>query len=78
MNKGLILVLVVVMALAPITTLFASGRQEAGAQVQRHAFVFKNTGNPYCEKHMEGFAERIRELGFEPILRAPEIGRAHD
>lgn len=72
MNKGLILVLVVVMALAPITTLFASGRQEAGAQVQRHAFVFKNTGNPYGEKQMEGFAEGIRELGFEPILRAPD------
>jgi rhamnose transport system substrate-binding protein len=38
----------------------------------RHAIVFKNTGNPYGEKQMEGFKNAIEELGDEAILRAPD------
>ncbi|QGH35523.1 rhamnose ABC transporter substrate-binding protein [Gracilibacillus salitolerans] len=39
---------------------------------KRHAFVFKNTGNPYGEKQMEGFETAINETGGEAILRAPD------
>ena len=55
---------------------FAGGGQEADAGVARHAFVFKNTGNPYGDKQMEGFAEGIAEAGFEAILRAPDVPSA--
>jgi len=58
------------MVMVPVTALFATGAQEDGAQ--RHAFVFKNTGNPYGDKQMEGFAEGIEEQGYEAILRAPD------
>lgn len=39
---------------------------------KKYAFVFKNTGNPYGEKMMEGFEEAINEIGGEAILRAPD------
>ncbi|WP_058308455.1 rhamnose ABC transporter substrate-binding protein [Gracilibacillus massiliensis] len=39
---------------------------------KRHAFVFKNTGNPYGDKMMEGFETAIEEIGGESILRAPD------
>lgn len=39
---------------------------------KKYAFVFKNTGNPYGEKMMEGFKEVIEEQGGEVILRSPE------
>ncbi|WP_163583327.1 rhamnose ABC transporter substrate-binding protein [Gracilibacillus saliphilus] len=39
---------------------------------KRHAFVFKNTGNPYGEKIMEGFETAINETGGEAILRSPD------
>lgn len=39
---------------------------------KRHAFVFKNTGNPFGEKLMEGFENAIEEIGGEAILRAPD------
>ncbi|WP_208590644.1 rhamnose ABC transporter substrate-binding protein [Gracilibacillus suaedae] len=39
---------------------------------KRHAFVFKNTGNPYGEKIMEGFETAIDETGGEAILRSPD------
>jgi rhamnose transport system substrate-binding protein len=70
MKKSILAVLIVLLALAPITTLFASGSQEPTAE--RHAFIFKNTGNPYGEKQMEGFEAGIVEQGFEAILRAPD------
>ncbi len=69
-KKSIIMILVLIMAFAPLA-LFAGGRSEA-ADAERHAFIFKNTGNPYGEKQMEGFAEGIREQGFEEILRAPD------
>ncbi|RAZ81595.1 MULTISPECIES: rhamnose ABC transporter substrate-binding protein [Planococcaceae] len=37
-----------------------------------YAMVFKNTGNPYGEKMMDGFEEAIKEAGGEVILRAPD------
>ena len=39
---------------------------------KRHAIVFKNTGNPFGEKLMEGFENAIEEMGDEAILRAPD------
>ena len=38
----------------------------------KFAFIFKNTGNPYGEKQMEGFKTAIEELGGEAILKAPD------
>lgn len=39
---------------------------------KRFAIIFKNTGNPYGEKQMEGFKNAIEELGHEAILKAPD------
>ncbi|WP_046174278.1 rhamnose ABC transporter substrate-binding protein [Domibacillus indicus] len=39
---------------------------------KRYAFIFKNTGNPYGEKMMQGFEEAVNELDGEAILRAPD------
>lgn len=39
---------------------------------KRFAIIFKNTGNPYGEKQMEGFKTAIEELGGEAILKAPD------
>ncbi|MFC0216030.1 rhamnose ABC transporter substrate-binding protein [Paenibacillus chartarius] len=45
---------------------------DAGAASKKHAIIFKNAGNPYGEKMMEGFKTAITELGGEPILKAPD------
>lgn len=45
-------------------------------EVQVHAFVFKNTGNPYGERQMDGFRIAIEEQGHEAILRAPDLPTA--
>lgn len=42
----------------------------------KFAIVFKNTGNPYGEKQLEGFKKGIEEQGFEAILRAPDLPTA--
>jgi len=39
---------------------------------KKFAIVFKNTGNPYGEKEMEGYKKAIEELGYEAILKAPD------
>ena len=67
--KKIALALLIVTMFSP-AVLFASGAAEEGPE--RHAFVFKNTGNPYGDKQMEGFAEAIEEAGFEAITRAPD------
>jgi rhamnose transport system substrate-binding protein len=71
MRKVVISLLIVMLALAPAAVLFASGSGEQDG-AERHAFIFKNTGNPYGEKQMEGFEEGIVEQGGEAILRAPD------
>jgi rhamnose transport system substrate-binding protein len=48
-----------------------SGGSSAGGK-KRFAIIFKNTGNPYGEKQMEGFRIAIEELGHEAILKAPD------
>ena len=69
MKKTIILAM---MLLVVFTTsgLFAGGTEESGTE--RHAFIFKNTGNPYGDKQMQGFADGIEEMGFEAITRAPD------
>ncbi|MEB3103573.1 rhamnose ABC transporter substrate-binding protein [Ferviditalea candida] len=39
---------------------------------KKFAIVFKNTGNPYGEKMMEGYKNAIEELGGEVIMKAPD------
>lgn len=45
---------------------------EKSASSNKYAFVFKNTGNPYGEKMMDGFKSAVEELGGEVILRSPD------
>ncbi|EXX85739.1 ABC transporter substrate-binding protein [Paenibacillus darwinianus] len=44
---------------------------DAGSK-KKYAIIFKNTGNPYGEKQMEGFKNAVEELGHEAILKAPD------
>lgn len=44
----------------------------AGGAKKKFAIIFKNTGNPYGEKQMQGFKDAITELGGEAILKAPD------
>lgn len=39
---------------------------------KKYAIIFKNTGNPYGEKQMEGYKNAVEELGYEAILKAPD------
>ena len=45
---------------------------QADGEKKKYAIVFKNTGNPYGEKEMEGFKNAVEELGHEVILKAPD------
>ncbi|PKG24808.1 rhamnose ABC transporter substrate-binding protein [Niallia nealsonii] len=50
-----------------------SEKKEGGKSgAKKHAMIFKNTGNPYGEKMMEGFEKAITEKGGEVILRSPD------
>jgi rhamnose transport system substrate-binding protein len=74
-----VLVLSLIMAVIGQAAVFASGQQGGGAQAQggeRHAIVFKSTGNPYGERQMGGFETGIKEQGFTAILRAPDLPTA--
>ncbi|HNX72892.1 MAG TPA: rhamnose ABC transporter substrate-binding protein [Spirochaetales bacterium] len=46
------------------------------ADKPKFAIVFKNTGNPYGEKQLQGFKDGIQEQGYEAILRSPELPTA--
>ena len=72
MKKVIVLSLIVCLVCA--AAVFARGGQESGTE--RHAIVFKSTGNPYGERQMGGFEAGIKEQGFEPILRAPDLPTA--
>ena len=66
MKKVFRSVVFLVLALAMLCSL------SLAAAPKRFAIVFKNTGNPYGEKMMEGFKNAIEELGGTPILKAPD------
>ncbi|MCL2043960.1 MAG: rhamnose ABC transporter substrate-binding protein [Treponema sp.] len=64
-----------IMALVCVTVVFMGCDRQRGT-TERHAIIFKNTGNPYGERQMGGFKDGIEEQGFEAILRAPELPTA--
>ena len=70
MKKLLLVGLAIVMA---STLLIGSAMAD-----QTHAFIFKNTGNPYGEKQMSGFADAVEEAGYTAILKAPENPTVED
>lgn len=47
-------------------------KSEPAAGTQKHAIIFKNTGNPYGEKMMQGYEAAIKSMGYEAILKAPD------
>jgi rhamnose transport system substrate-binding protein len=57
---------------APAKTDAAKPADNNAGGKKKYAIVFKNTGNPYGEKQMEGFKNAITELGGEAILKAPD------
>lgn len=71
MKKTIIALATILMIVGMIlpTSVFAADKP-------KFAIVFKNTGNPYGEKQLEGFKKGIEEQGFEAILRAPDLPTA--
>jgi len=68
--KKTILMALALLVLFFVVPVFGRATPETGAE--KYAFIFKNTGNPYGDKQMQGFADGIEEQGFEAILRAPD------
>ena len=68
-----IVVLLIALFLVPGVLLAQGARETAG---ERHAFIFKSTGNPFGERLMDGFREGIEEQGHQAILRAPDLPTA--
>jgi len=71
MKKAIVLSLIMCLVASAV---FASPASQGGKE--RHAIVFKSTGNPYGERQMGGFKDGIEEQGFEAILRAPDLPTA--
>ncbi|ANA78773.1 rhamnose ABC transporter substrate-binding protein [Paenibacillus glucanolyticus] len=73
-----LLTAVMVMSLLAACSTKAPGESSASAGdgnkdgKKKHAIIFKNTGNPYGEKMMEGFKNAVEEQGNEAILKAPD------
>jgi len=58
---------------APAKNGGGSEQGDTGSKEKRkYAIIFKNTGNPYGEKIMDGFKTAVEELGYEAILKAPD------
>ncbi|MFB5763549.1 rhamnose ABC transporter substrate-binding protein [Paenibacillus medicaginis] len=49
-----------------------SAQSNTSSGNKRHAIIFKNTGNPYGEKLMEGFKNAVEAQGNEAIIKAPD------
>ncbi|MFB5269171.1 rhamnose ABC transporter substrate-binding protein [Paenibacillus enshidis] len=49
-----------------------SAQSNTSSGNKRHAIIFKNTGNPYGEKLMEGFKNAVEAQGNEAIVKAPD------
>lgn len=69
------IVIAVAMIIAIMGMVLPASVFAAGAK-PKYAIVFKNTGNPYGEKQLEGFKTGIEEQGFEAILRSPDLPTA--
>lgn len=75
MKKWLTIALTLVLVMTVIAACGNEKKEEQGADAggkKKFAIIFKNTGNPYGEKEMEGFKLAIEELGHEAILKAPD------
>ncbi len=84
MKKVLALILAVIMMVSLLAGCAAPQPASTNTETQtttteqkpeakkKFAFIFKNTGNPYGEKQMDGFKTAIEELGGEAILKAPD------
>jgi rhamnose transport system substrate-binding protein len=75
MEMKKVIALSLMMALVCGAAVFAAGGSQSSGK-ERHAMIFKNTGNPYGERQMGGFEDGIKEQGFEAILRAPDLPTA--
>lgn len=75
MKKWLTIALTMMLVLSVIAACGTNNKENQGADAggkKKFAIIFKNTGNPYGEKEMEGFKLAIEELGHEAILKAPD------
>lgn len=75
MRKTLMACLSIVLIFTLLAACSSEGNKNSGGSSggkKKFAIVFKNTGNPYGEKEMEGFKLAIEELGHEAILKAPD------
>ncbi len=68
MKKLVLALLVACVAFGSLVTLTSCNR---GEEAKKFAIIFKNSGNPYGEKQMEGFKIAVEELGYEAILKSP-------
>jgi rhamnose transport system substrate-binding protein len=75
MKKVIALSLVLTLCSA---VLFAGGGAQGGtaAAAERHAAIFKATGNPYFERMYSGFTDAMVEQGLDIIHRSPDIPTA--
>lgn len=71
MKKILSLCLAVLIVFSAMVGCSTSTETSNGGK-KKVALVFKNTGNPYGEKMMDGFKEAVEEAGAEVILKAPD------
>jgi rhamnose transport system substrate-binding protein len=69
--KKLLAVIISLVLMASLFAGFTTVTKQAAAK-KKFAIIFKNSGNPYGEKEMEGYKNAITELGGTPILKAPD------
>jgi len=69
MKKVLALSLIMVLAFGVVAC--TKKTQDTGVQEQRHAAIFKATGNPYFERMYSGFTDAMIEQGYDIIHRSP-------
>lgn len=72
MKKLLSLIVSMVLVLSMLTGIGFAAQKNLADGKKKFAIIFKNSGNPYGEKQMEGFKNAITELGGEAILKAPD------
>ena len=72
MKRILALAISMALVLSMLAGCGAGTTSDSSKGGKKFAFIFKNTGNPYGEKQMQGFKDAITELGGEAILKAPD------
>lgn len=76
LKKSLLSSLILLLSLSLLAACGTSTTQSSngggGGKTKKHAIIFKNTGNPYGEKMMQGFEKAVKAMGHEAILKAPD------